>query len=142
MDPIFLLASAFGGAVVTAAIGLLTFIMTGRREHRRWLYDLKYKNYLEVLRAWHNWEQVVTRNAGRRQDEVHPKMMELVAADLVLVYSLKVERSFTALVDDIIKQNNEITIGERKKFDLEHRWINVVNSMRKDLGIRETITGG
>lgn len=141
MDLVLLAASAFGGAVVTAAIGLMTFIMTGRREHRRWLYDLKYKNYLEVLRAWHNWERVVKLSADQRK-EINLKIMELVAADLVLVYSLKVEQAFTTLVEEMVKQDHDVRCGERTEFDLEEHWKRLVNRMRKDLGIKGKINAG
>lgn len=44
-----LVGSAFGGAIVTTAIGLLTHALTGRREHKRWLLDLRYQAYLKVI---------------------------------------------------------------------------------------------
>lgn len=52
MDPALLtvIASAFGGAIITGLIALITHALTGRREQKKWLLDQKYKVYVSFLR--------------------------------------------------------------------------------------------
>lgn len=52
----YLLASAFGGAVVTAVIALITLIANARQAHKRWILDLKFEAYYEYLLAAHLFE--------------------------------------------------------------------------------------
>jgi hypothetical protein len=56
MDPVIqvaltIIASAFGGVIITVLAGFVTFALTGRREQKKWLLDLKYKAYTARLEA-------------------------------------------------------------------------------------------
>ncbi|GAA1050647.1 hypothetical protein [Arthrobacter russicus] len=50
MDPVAIVASAFGGAIITGLVGLITHTLTGRREQKRWILDQKYRVYVDFLR--------------------------------------------------------------------------------------------
>lgn len=45
-----LIVPALGGAVVTAVVGIITFLLTGRREHKQWLRNHKVEVYTEFLK--------------------------------------------------------------------------------------------
>jgi hypothetical protein len=56
MDPVIqvaltIIASAFGGVIITVLAGFVTFALTGQREQKKWLLDLKYKAYTARLEA-------------------------------------------------------------------------------------------
>lgn len=59
MDPslVTIIASAFGGAVLTGLVGLFTHWSAGRREARRWRLDLKYREYLRFIEGMESAEQ-------------------------------------------------------------------------------------
>ena len=147
MNPVLtIIASALGGAVVTGIIGIVTFVWTGKRDHARWLYDLKYQSYLEVLRVWKNWSDmlkpVMSAEEYTQMDAVHLKIRELVAADLVLVNSSKVDAAFTSLLSAMTDQFLEVREGDREEIDLHLDWLALVNTMREDLRIAGHVTSG
>jgi hypothetical protein len=147
MDSIIpLVAGALGGAVVTTLVGTITFILTGRREHRRWLYDLKYQNYLEVLRIWNHWTRLskpgMSPEDYAKQEPIYLKISELVLADLVLVNSPRVDRAFSRLLQAMHNQFEKMKTGERSAYDLRAEWLLLVREMRRDLNIKGIVKSG
>jgi hypothetical protein len=147
MDSVIpIVVSAFGGAAVTAIVGVVTFVWTGHREHRRWLYEIKYQNYLEVLRIWGSWTRMSKPGMSKKDyvqlDPIFIKITELTSADLVLVNSKRVDRTFSKLLRAMNSQFAEMKEDQRSDYDLHDEWLALVHDMRKDLNIRGQVEAG
>lgn len=142
-----IILSIFGGAALTGLIGLAVFILTGRREHKRWMYDLRYEKYLEALKVWQQWLRTVeSMRTGQadlaKAEHSYIRMSELISADLLLVSSPTVEKKFTKLLEALQNHANNDSAPSEVNYDVQTESLEWIHAMRSDLKIKGTLTNG
>lgn len=130
-DPVLtIIASAFGGAILTVIGGLITHALTGRRERLRWSLELRSRVYEDAI--FHMWERNYQLHQHEQQFPSAPRVFDQSdfedarRADALLMYAgsqpiLKAYQQWATVVDIGFRTHNTLweqvreTVGKKKQ---------------------------
>lgn len=134
-----IIASAFGGAVLTGLASFITYFFNGKREHKKWLNELKYKQYVSAIVDFEKLAQLLAGNdmSEKVVDEVYTLVHTFRSADLDLIGTKDVKQHHTTVLHSIHGLIAEAAKGpDTESFKTFDRALTVlITSMRKDLRV-------
>lgn len=135
------LVSALGGATIAGIAGLVTHIMTGRREHRKWILDKKFEVYSTTLTAISRTSQKSTfLNADDvDRDQWIQDLSSWSTTDIQIMQSAKVQAALGEAISaaTLISRKDDATT-RRKHYDaFTDKLLDVYAAIRADLGIEK-----
>lgn len=140
-DPtLTIIASAFGGAILTGIVGLITYLLNARREHAKWLRDLKFRTYadkLTRLEHLHTGLESTDSDESSGQDGADDWSTAMTVADLDLVASPEVTAEHMRVVATIASYiRNDIDGIPNEMTAFRKSLLSLTAAMRKDIGMR------
>jgi hypothetical protein len=96
VDPLLILLTALGGALVAAAAGFIGAWLQGRREHEKWIRERRFEAYTRYMQVAQRWNVRLSAKIDGNDEEF---LDEMVAAEAEI--DLLGPKAVRDLMDDI-----------------------------------------
>lgn len=93
-----IVASAFGGALISGVIALLVKFIDRRHEQKIWLRNTQHKTYIEVATFLKDYSWKLRDDPKYASEEVHKKLL-MISIELPMICSNKVGVRYTNFVN-------------------------------------------
>lgn len=139
------LIGALGGAVVTALVALITHVLTGKREHKRWLLNLKYQAYLKIIASMEQALQAVNDPIQLLEltDKWAKAMEDLNTAEMGLLSNDASMKAFNNLIRAYGQYQPHILKSREEQYEyrepVNRALFECMLAFRKDLGVKGKI---
>ena len=139
------LIAGLGGAGVTARVALTTHILTGRREHKRWILDLKYQAYLKIVASMEQALQAVNDpdHLAQLVAKLTAAMEDINTAEIGLLSNNASMEAYARMIRAFNEYQPHITESredqEKYREPVNRALFHCMQTFRKDLGIKGKI---